>query len=29
MENLIDAKNKVGDGIVLQATDTIKARLNS
>merc|ERR1719186_651253 len=29
MENLIAAKNKVGDGILLQATDTIKAGLNS
>ena len=28
-KNGIDAKNKVGDGIVLQATDTIKAGLNS
>merc|ERR1719186_2542082 len=29
MENLIAAKNKVGDGILLQATDTIKAGLNA
>jgi len=29
IQNLIDAKNKVGDGILLEATDTIKAGLNS